>query len=43
VYQSDKKPAKTFLPVEIVKPVQDDRITITSNSGVELKFPFKEQ
>jgi hypothetical protein len=43
VYQSDKKPAKTFLPVKIVQPVQEDRITITGNGGVELKFPFNEQ
>jgi hypothetical protein len=43
VYRSDQNTTCSFLPVNIAPAVNDDQITITGLSGIQVKVAFTDQ
>ena len=43
VYRSEQKTTGSFLPVNIMPPVNQDQITISGLSGIQLQVPLTDQ
>ncbi len=43
VYKSEQKPTGSFLPVSITPAVTHEQITISGDSGIQLKVPLTDQ